>query len=211
MVVAAEERLHFFELHRVQIGDLPDGRPVIRMVRRKQPGENRHRGQPVRPVLVVLPPFVEHDVALIRELRLGQRRQQIAHAIRFHPERQLQRVGGHDFPVVRAIRVGRSVERRAGGLQRMKVAAVVMLGPLEHQMLEQVREAGLSRPLVLRADVIPQVHRDDRARAVFVQEDVESVVERVFREGKVQFLKLPQVSISHPYLTTVSGIVGVRL
>ena len=53
-------------------------------------------------------------------------------------------------------------------------------------MLEQVREAGLARPLVLRADVIPEVHRDDRARAIFVQQDVESVVERVLREREVQ-------------------------
>ena len=80
----------------------------------------------------------------------------------------------------------------------MKIAAVVVLGPLEHQMLEQVREAGLARPFVLRADVIPQVHGDDRARAVFVKEDVESVVERVLREREVQFLKLPQVSIWLP-------------
>jgi hypothetical protein len=77
----------------------------------------------------------------------------------------------------------------------MKIPAIVVLGALEHQMLEEVREAGLARPLVLRADVIPQVDRDDRTRVVLVQKDVESVVERVLGKGEVQFLKLPQVSI----------------
>ena len=90
------------------------------MVRRKQRREHRHRRQAVRPVLVVLPPLVQHDVALIGELRLGQRRQQVPHPIRFHPQRELERVGRHDFPVVRAIGVGRSVQRGAGALQRLE-------------------------------------------------------------------------------------------
>jgi hypothetical protein len=73
-----------------------------------------------------------------------------------------------------------------------------MLGSLEHQVLEQMCEAGLSGPLVLRSHVIPEVHGDDRARAIFVEEDLESVVERVLRKREVQFLKLPQVSIWLP-------------
>ena len=72
-----------------------------------------------------------------------------------------------------------------------------MLRSLEHQVLEQMREAGVARPLVLRADVIPEVHGDDRARVVLVEEDVESVGERVLREGNVH-RKLPQVGISFP-------------
>ena len=197
MIVAAEERVHFVELHRLQVGDLADRRPVVRMIRRKQRRQQRHRRQPVRPVLVVLPPLVQHDVALVRELRLGQRRQQVSHPIGFHPERELERAGRHDFPVVGAIGVGRSVERRARALQRLEIAAVVMLRALEHQVLEEVREAGLARPLVLRPDVIPEVDGHDRTRVVFVQQDVESVGQRVLREGDVH-RKLPQVSISLP-------------
>ncbi len=93
------------------------------MIGRKQRREQRHRRQPVRAVLVVLPPLVQHDVALVRELGLGQRRQQVAHAIRFHPQRELERAGRHDLPVVGAIGVGRSVERRARALQRLEEAA----------------------------------------------------------------------------------------
>jgi hypothetical protein len=112
------------------------------MVRRKQRALRRHQRHAVRPVLVVLPPLVEHDVALRLEPLARQRRQQVAHAIRFHPERQLERARRHHFPVVRAIGVRRSVEQRARLLQRLEEAAVVMLGPFEHQVLEQVREAG---------------------------------------------------------------------
>ena len=86
---------------------------------------------------------------------------------------------GHDLPVVGAVGVGRSVERGARLLQRMEVAAVVMLRALEHQVLEEVREAGTAGHLVLGADVVPDVDGDDRQRVIFVDEDVEAVGECV--------------------------------
>ena len=105
-------------------------------------------------------------------------------------------VGTH-LPVIGAVGVGRSVERRPGALQRLEVPAVVVLRALEHQVLEQVREAGVARALVLRTDVIPDVDRDDRAGVIFVEQDVESVVERVLGEGNVH-RKLPQVGMDLP-------------
>ena len=48
----------------------------------------RELREAVRPVLVALPPLVQHDAALRLEPRLGQRRQQPAHPIGFHPQRQ---------------------------------------------------------------------------------------------------------------------------
>ena len=140
------------------------------MIRGVQRCHECHAGEAVRTVLVVLPTLVQHHVALILELGLGQRRQQIRHPVRFHPEGQVERVRRHDFPVVRAIGVRRPIQRRAGGLQRLKVALVVMLRPLEHQMLEQVGEAGVTRPLVLGADVIPHIDGDDRTGVIFVNE-----------------------------------------
>ena len=44
-------------------------------------------------------------------------------------------------------------------------------------MLEHVREARLAALLVARADVIPDVHRDDGDAVVFVDEHGEAVVE----------------------------------
>ena len=60
-----------------------------------------------------------------------------------------------------------------------------MLGPFEHQMLEEMRKAGTSRPLVLGADVIPDVHRHDRHVMVLVDDHVETVGERALRVGKI--------------------------
>ena len=145
------------------------------MVRRKHRRRQRDAGKTVRTVLVVLPPLVQHDVALVVELLLGERRQQVAHAIGFHPQREVERAGRHHFPIVGAIGVRRSVEQAAGALQRREVAVIVMLGAFEHQVLEQVREAGASGTLVLRADVIPDVDGDHRQLMVLVHDDVEAV------------------------------------
>jgi hypothetical protein len=197
MVIAAEERLHFLEPCGLEVGHFADRRPVIRMVRWKQRREHRHRRQAVWTVLVVLAALVQDDVALVAEFRVGQRGKQVSHAIRLHPERELQCVGRHDFPVIGAIRVGRSVERRAGALQGLKVTVVVVLRPFEHEVLEQMRKARVARTLVLRPDVVPDVDRDDRTRVVFVQQHVESIRERVLAVGQ-RHRKLPQVGMSLP-------------
>jgi hypothetical protein len=55
-----------------------------------------------------------------------------------------------------------------------------MLGAFEHQVLEQVREAGAAGTLVLRPHVIPDVHGNNRDMVIFVDEHVEAVAERVF-------------------------------
>ena len=144
MVVAREERVDLVEPDGIQIRHLADRRPVVRMIGRKERGQDGHRAQAIRPVLVILPPLVQDHGALVRELGLGQRRQQVAHPVRFHPEAELERAGRNDFPVVRPIRVGRSVQRGARALQRLEVAVVVVRRPFEHQVLEEVGEAGVS-------------------------------------------------------------------
>ena len=61
-----------------------------------------------------------------------------------------------------------------------------MLRPFEHEVLEQVREAGAAGHLVLRADVIPDVDRDNRAAVILVNQDVEAVRQSVLCIGDVQ-------------------------
>ena len=51
----------------------------------------------------------------------------------------------------------------------------VVLAAAEHQVLEQVRKTGLPGLLVLRAHVIPHVHRDDGGLMVFVNHQREPV------------------------------------
>ena len=147
------------------------------MVRRVQRGERRHAREPVRTILVVLPPLVQDDVTLVGELGFRQRGQKVAHTVGLEPQGKLHRARRHYLPVVRAIRVGGPVEQRARRLQRLEVPRVVMLGALEHQVLEQVREAGAARVLVLRADVVPDVDRHDRTRVVLVHEHRQAVRE----------------------------------
>jgi hypothetical protein len=51
----------------------------------------------------------------------------------------------------------------------------VVLRAVEHQVLEQVGEAGAARRLVLAADVVPEVDRDDRGLAVGVHDHAQAV------------------------------------
>src|SRR4030095_12834789 len=65
-----------------------------------------------------------------------------------------------------------------------------LMGPpvarsLEHQMLEQVREAGPAGLLVLRADVIPERQVHDRRRVIFEEDHLQPVRQRA--HGVVEF------------------------
>jgi hypothetical protein len=55
----------------------------------------------------------------------------------------------------------------------------------EHHVLEQMREAGATDHFVLRPDVIPDVHRDGRRRAIDREHDIQSVRQRVGFEGNI--------------------------
>jgi hypothetical protein len=180
-VVRLKERANVLQPGGADVLGRADRHPVVRVIGRVERRRCCHSRQPIRPVLVVLPPLVEHDLALVLELGFAQRWQQVTHAIGFHPQRELERVARHDLPVVRSIPVGRSIQLRARFLERLKISAVVMLRPLEHQVLEQVGEPRPAGLLVLRSDVIPDVHRHDRAAVVLVDQDVEPVVEPVPR------------------------------
>src|SRR6185503_1340719 len=145
------------------------------MTVRKDRARDRERDESVRAILIVLPSLVQDDAALRLEPMRRHGRQQPAHAIGFHPQRQSQRLGGNDFPVVRSIRARRTVDGRACGLERREVALWLMLGPFEHQVLEQMREPCLAGLLVLGSDVIPDAYRDERNTAVFVDDHLQAV------------------------------------
>ena len=57
-----------------------------------------------------------------------------------------------------------------------------VLRPLEHEVLEEVRETALSGPLVGRADVVPDVHPDDRSAVVLGEDDGEAVRQLILLE-----------------------------
>ena len=152
----------------------------------KQSAGSRSHQRAVRLVVHRPAALVLHDVALRVELLLRHRRQQIAHAIRLEPERELELVRRHGLEVVRAVEPGRSVQRAAGALHQLEmlVRADARRALKEH-VLEQVRESRAARPFVRRADVIPQVHGDDRRRVILGEGDEQPVVEpeRLDRES----------------------------
>ena len=184
-VVGLEERPHVVQARGADVLRAADRHPVIRVVRRVQRAHERHAREAVRPVLVVLTALVQDDLALVLELRVRQRGQQVPHPIGFHPERQLERVARHDLPVVRAVGVRRPVQQGPGLLERLEVAVIVVLRALEHQVLEEVRKPGAPGRLVLRSHVIPEVDRDDRTGMIFVDQDVEAVLETMMGIGNV--------------------------
>jgi hypothetical protein len=104
---------------------------------------------------------------LTTSLLLGHRRQQAGHPVGLQPERQLQLVAGQGLEVVRPVEPGRGVQRAAGSLHQGHVLALLdVQRTLKHHVLEEVREAGLSRFLVPAADVVPEVDRHDRRAIV---------------------------------------------
>ena len=141
-----------------------------RMVRRKAERRKLFHPRAVRLIVHRPPSLVHHDFALSVELLLRHRRQQLAHAIRFEPQRELELIRRQRLEIVRALEPGRSVQRPAGALHELEVLVGLDVGrALEQHVLEQVCEPGAARPLVRRADVIPQVHRDDRRGVIFGQ------------------------------------------
>ena len=124
--------------------------------------ERAVRAVVVRPALLVL-----DDLALVVEVLLAQSVEQGRHPVGFEPERQVELVGRQRLEVVRAVQPRGAVHRPTGGLHERDVLGFRDVPrALEHDVLEEVREARLARDLVLGPDVVPEVDRDDRRQVV---------------------------------------------
>ena len=88
----------------------------------------------------------------------------------------------HVLPVVRPVRRRGAVHRPADLHQRIEEELVVVLRPLEHDVLEQVGKPGLAALFVLGADVVPDVHGGYRQRAVGREDYIETIGESDLRE-----------------------------
>ena len=137
-------------------------------------------------VVDALPPLVLHDVALRVQLREVERVEQKPHPVGLDPQHGLEIVRRDGLVVVRDVVRRRAVVHAARALGELVVQAVGDVArPGEHHVLEQVREAGAPGHLVLRSDVIPDVHGDGRRRAIDRQHDVQPVRQRVGLEWNV--------------------------
>ena len=85
-----------------------------------------HRQRPLVPVpvglvVVALPLFVLHDITLIVERLLGERREHPAHPVRLEVESQLHFVGRQGLEIVGAVEPGSGIERAARALDELEV------------------------------------------------------------------------------------------
>ncbi len=140
-------------------------------------------------LVVALALFVLDHAALIIELALRDRAQQVAHTVAFQPQRPFQRAARHGLKIIGPVEIGRAVViGRAHFLQILEVIVRCVLAAVEHQMFEQMGEAGLPLRLVLAADIVPHGHADDRGLAIGVDDDVEAVVEHELFVWDIDFI-----------------------
>ena len=132
-------------------------------------------------LVVTLAFFVLHHAALLVEFLLADGPQQVTHPVRLHPQGHVERGFRHVLEIVGAVEVGRAVHvGGADAFERLEVFVVEVLSAVEHQVFEQVGEAGLAGFLVLRADVVPDVDGNDRRLVVFMHDQPQPVGQRVF-------------------------------
>ena len=135
-VVGLEPLLNVFEARGREVFHRADGRPGVGVVSRiallgEQP-EDLAVGLVLTLALLVL-----YDSALLVELLQIDRTEQVAHAVRLHEERHVERVRGDVLEVVGSVAVRRPVH--VGGtdtIEGREVIVVVILATVEHQMLE---------------------------------------------------------------------------
>ena len=179
-VVILEPLVHVFQRRGGQVFHRADGAVPVGVASGIHAFEHAVLDQPVG-LVVALALLVLHHANLVVELLLGDGAEQVAHAIGLHPQRHFQRGGGHGLEVVGAVEPGGAVH--AGGpdlLEGFEVLAVVVFRAVEHQVFEQVREAGLALGLVLGTDVVPDADRNDRRLVVLVHDHGQAIVEGEF-------------------------------
>ena len=156
---------------------------VIRVTRRVDVLLELVEPRPVGPVIVRGALFVLDDAALIVQVLLVERAQQRRHPIGLEPERQFELVARDGLEVVGAIQEGGPIHRAAGPLDKRHVLGLGHVArTLEHDVLEEVREAGLAGDLVLGADVVPDVDRGDGRQVILRDDQAEAVGQALIGE-----------------------------
>src|ERR1700689_1075813 len=100
------------------------------------------------------------------------------HSLRFEPHGEPHAVRGKKLVIVRPVDPGCGVRLCATLLElAVEGSGAKILRLAEHQVLEEMREPGLSGALVSRTNVEPGVIRDDGRARVDQHEHYEPVVE----------------------------------
>ena len=103
---------------------------------------------------------------------------QVAHAVGLVAHHRRERVRRHGLVIGGVVPGGEGVLAAADlGDLGAELAGLVVLRALEHQVLEEMRDAGFARRLVGAADLVPDHVRDDRRAVVGDDDDLHAVVE----------------------------------
>src|SRR5579863_9843428 len=130
--------------------------------------------------------FVLHHAALEVEFFLVHDREQMSHAVAFREEHVVKHGSGDIFKVIGAVTIGGAIEiGRANSFHGVDVGVVEIFATAEHEVFEQVSEAGLAWFFVLGADVVPGVYGDDRRFVVLMNQNGESVGEDKLGVGNI--------------------------
>ncbi len=186
-VPAQEELLEVVDVDPVEILHIADGLPGVGMGARVERLAHLLAHQTVRLVVDALGPFVLDGGALDLELLLAHRIEQEAHAVGLQPQHLLQLVGRHGLVVVGAVLVGGAVHVATGLVDDPHVLLIPhVLGALEHHVLEEVGESGLTHLLAGRAHVIGDVQVHQGIGSVGRQNDGQAVVQLVHLIGNAE-------------------------
>ena len=149
--------------------------------------DHRLVGSPVGAVVEALPPFLLHRLPLVVEV--GLRDVQRAHTVRFEKNPELQLVRRQGLKVIGPLGVRGAVGAAAVVLYQDKMLPFAdILRPLKQHMLEQMGEAGPSRPLVTGPDIVCDTDRIGRRAMILGEDNPQTVVQSEFFEGDVEGL-----------------------
>ena len=130
-------------------------------------------GVPLDPVA----PLVQHDVALGRDHRVGQH--EVGHAVGLELHHLAEVLLGDALEIGGVVGGGEGVLVAADRRDALaELVARMLRRALEHQMLEEMRDAGLAGRLVGRADLVPDHVGHDRRAVIGDDDDLHAVAER---------------------------------
>jgi hypothetical protein len=174
-VVGAVEGDDVGDRRRIEVLDAADHAAAVRMA---QVGPGAHlleeaavgRGQDPLPVLLL------HHRALGAEVGLVDA--QVGEPLGLGPEQRLEMVRRHHRLVGGDVLAGEGVVLAADVLgEAVELLALHVLRALEHDVLEEMREARLAFGVVGAADVVPDLDADRRAGVALDRKQGEAVVE----------------------------------
>ena len=176
-VVGVEPFVHVCNGSVIQVLHRADDGVAVRVIHRVQPIADTVAHLRIGPILT-LPFLVLDHAALLVQRFLRHRAEQVTHAVAFHPQRHVECTGRHGRIVVGAILGGRTVHPRGTRVhERGEVLALAILGALEHQVFEQVRETRFAVRFVFRTDAIPHTDKHGRRGPVLVYDHGEAVIQ----------------------------------